>query len=57
MNDFIIDGSHFIGVLQAIQHLLTSKHKAVDVVLVCDNDTEEYVLKLQDGRDLARFDY
>ena len=48
--ELIIDGSHYEGILKAIGHVLYSGYKATDTEIVCNGETEEYVLQLLDER-------
>ena len=57
MAEFIIKGSHFTGIMQAMDHMIHSKRTAEHVLLVCDDIRSQFILKLEDGRELARFEY
>jgi hypothetical protein len=48
-DEFVIDGSHFGGILQAVDHMLSSTYKDTDVELVCNSETEEYTLRTRIG--------
>ena len=45
MDEFIIDGSHFGGVLEAVKSMLTNSRQVEDVELVCNNEEETYILR------------
>ena len=46
MDELILDGSHFMAVLHAAEHILSSKHKLEDVELIYDNVEKLYVLRV-----------
>lgn len=46
MDKFIIDGSHFGGVLRAVDYMVKSGYVIKDVELVCDEEREIYELRL-----------
>lgn len=49
MDEFIIDGSHFGGVLEAVKSMLTNSRQVEDVELVC-NEEEIYILRETTGK-------
>lgn len=47
MPEFIIDGSHFSGVLRAVAWIQEHKYTG-SVELVCDDEAEVYILRAED---------
>lgn len=61
MAEFIIDGSHFEAVEKAQYHMSTGNYKTHAVELLCDDESEEYTLRLRLGEGeyetITKFEY